>query len=108
MSLEVFVDNLRTSRDQAEPTIMEFNAKPAQGDFVAIDLGEEEVRTFRVRKVWHHFFRPEDPEYAVSAGLSDGQIIIELEEVHSMTEAPSTYEVLPLNGSSKASSSSDA
>lgn len=101
MTLEVFVDNLRTSSDQTDPTILEFNARPSQGDFVAIDLGDEEVRTFRVRKVWHHFFKPEDPEYAVSAGLSEGQIIIELEEVHSMSEAPSTYEMHSLNGSTR-------
>ncbi len=101
MSLEVFVDNLRTSSDQRDPTVLEFNAKPSKGDFIAIDLGDEEVRTFLVRKVWHHFFRPDDPEFAVSAGLSDGQIIIELEEVHSITEAPSTYEVLSFNGSER-------
>lgn len=99
MSLDVFIDNLRTSSDQTDPTVLEFNAKPSEGDFIAIDLGENEVRTFRVRKVWHHFFKPDDPEFAVSAGLSDGQIIIEVEEVHSMTEAPSTYEVASLNGS---------
>lgn len=98
MSLEVFVDNLRTSSDQVDPTILEFDAKPSRGDFIAIDLGDEDVRTFRVRKVWHHFFKPEDPEFVVSEGLSDGQVIIEVEEVHSMSQAPATYEVPSLDG----------
>jgi hypothetical protein len=101
MSLNVFIDNLRTSSGQTDPTVLEFNAKPSEGDLIAIDLGEREVRTFRIRKVWHHFFKPDDPEFAVSAGLSDGQIIIEVEEVHGMTEAPSTYEVTSMNGSER-------
>lgn len=101
MPVEVYVDNLRTSKDQKEPTILEFDTRPIVGDFLALDLGEGEVRTYRVRKVWHHFFRPDDESFAVSAGLSDGQTIIDIEEVHSMSEAPNVYEVPTRNGSAQ-------
>lgn len=101
MPLEVFVDNLRTSKDQSDPTILEFDTRPIVGDFVAIDLGDGDVRTYRVRKVWHHFFRPDDKDFAVSSGLSDGQIIIEIEEVHSMSEAPNIYQVPSNDGSAQ-------
>lgn len=99
MPVEVFVDNLRTSKDQKEPTILQFDTRPVVGDFIAVDLGNGTVRTYRVRKVWHHFFRPDDESFEVSSGLSDGQTIIEIEEVHSMSEAPSVYQVPSSDGS---------
>lgn len=93
MEIEVFVDNLRTKGNGEDPTVLTFNARPAEGDFVIIDLGGDDLRTYRVRRVWHHFFKPTDADWVASQGLSTGKVCMDVEEVHGMSEAPRVYEV---------------
>lgn len=91
--MEVFIDNLRAGADGEEPTVLTFNARPSEGDYVVIDLGDDGIRTYRIRSVWHHFFKPEDKDFVATQGLSSGKLCIDVEEVHGLSEAPQVYSV---------------
>lgn len=93
MEIEVFVDNLRTKGNGEEPTVLTFSARPSEGDYVVVDLGGDDIRTYRVRRVWHHFFKPEDADWVASQGLSAGKVCMDVEEVHGISESPKVYEV---------------
>ncbi len=97
MEIEVFVDNLRSKGNGEDPTVLTFGARPAEGDYVVIDLGADDLRTYRVRRVWHHFFKPEDVDWVASQGLSTGKLCMDVEEVHGISESPKVYKVA-LNG----------
>lgn len=93
MEIEVFVDNLRTKGNGEDPTVLTFSSRPAEGDYLVLDLGGDVLLTYRVRRVWHHFFKPADADWVGSQGLSAGKVCIDVEEVHGMSEAPRVYEV---------------
>lgn len=93
MEIEVFIDNLRSNGGGEDPTVLTFSARPQEGDYVVIDLETREPATYRVRRVWHHFFKPDDEEFVASAGLSMGKVCMDVEEVHSISEAPRVYAV---------------